>query len=144
MSQNSSSPTRRGVLLASAAAGLIIAGALASYVALAQAPGIGRTDLVQSDLSIAGREVVQVLVEIAPGVTAPRHSHPGEEIAYVLEGSLTYALDGRPPVTLNAGDALFIPYGTFHEVKNVGSGKAVELATYIVEKGKPLLTLAEE
>ena len=126
-----------------ALAGLFIASALALHVALAQAPGIKRTDLVRNDLSVPGREVIQVLVEVAPGVVAPNHSHPGEEIVYVVEGSLEYTLEGRPPVTLKAGEALFIPAGTPHLVKNVGSGKAVELATYIVEKGKPLLTLVK-
>jgi quercetin dioxygenase-like cupin family protein len=71
------------------------------------------------------------------------HTHPGEEIAYVLEGSLEYQFDGKPPVTLKAGEALFIPAGTVHSAKNVGSGNAAELATYIVEKGKPLVTLAK-
>lgn len=114
-----------------AAAALIVAGALAPHVALAQWAGIKRTDLQRADLSAPGREVIQVLVEFAPGVVAPNHSHPGEEIAYVIEGALEYALEGRPPVTLNPGDALFIPAGTPH---------AVRLATYIVEKGKSLLT----
>jgi quercetin dioxygenase-like cupin family protein len=123
------------------AAALIVGSALTSQVALSQLAGIKRTDLVQNDLSIPGREVVQVLVEIPPGVVAARHSHPGEEIAYVVEGELEYTLDGRPPVTLKAGQALFIPNGTPHSAKNVGNGKAVELATYIVEKGKPLVTV---
>jgi quercetin dioxygenase-like cupin family protein len=114
---------------------------LAPHVALAQAPGIKRTDLMREDLSAPGREVIQVLVEIAPGVTAPRHSHPGEELVYVAEGVLEYQLDGRPPVTLRAGEVLFIPHGTPHAVRNVGSGNAAELATYIVEKGKALLVL---
>ena len=122
-----------------AAAALAIAGAFAPPVALAQWEGIKRTNVQRNDLSSPGREVIQVLVEFDPGVVAPKHSHPGEEIAYVIEGSLEYALEGRPPVTLNPGDALFIPAGTFHAVRNVGSGKGVELATYIVEKGKPLL-----
>jgi quercetin dioxygenase-like cupin family protein len=122
-----------------AAAALILAGALAPHVALAQWAGIKRTDLGRNDLSVPGREVIQVLVEFAPGVAAPNHAHPGEEIAYVIEGSFEYVLEGRPPVILNPGDALFIPAGTFHAVRNVGSGKGVELATYIVEKGKPLL-----
>ena len=84
-----------------------------------------------------------MLVEFAPGVVAPKHSHPGEEIVYVVEGVLEYALDGRPPVTLKAGEVLFIPAGTPHAVTNVGSGNAAKLATYIVEKGKPLLTLVK-
>jgi quercetin dioxygenase-like cupin family protein len=123
------------------AAALLIAGsALTLNAASAQQwGGIKRTDLLQNNLSIPGREVVQSLVEIPPGVTAPRHAHPGEEIAYVVEGTLEYTLDGRPPMTLKAGEALFIPNGTPHSAKNVGTGKAVELATYIVAKGKPLV-----
>ena len=107
-----------------------------------QLQGIGRTDLIQHDLSVPGREAVQALVHIPPGAAAPRHSHPGEELAYVTEGVLEYQLDGRPPVTLKVGEALFIPYGTIHAVKNVGSGNATELATYFAEKGKPLFVLA--
>ena len=112
-------------------------------IARAQQAGIKRTDLQQHDLSVAGREVVQVRVDIDPGVVAARHSHPGEEIVYVLEGSLEYQLEGQPPVTLKAGGVLFIPAGTIHSAKNVGSGNAAELATYIVEKGKPLVSPAK-
>ena len=126
-----------------AAAVLIVASALAPHVALAQAPGVTRNDLQRHDLSTPGREAIQTIVAIAPGVTAPRHSHPGEEIIYVLEGVLEYQLDGQPPVTLKAGDVLFIPAGVVHSAKNVGSGNGAELATYIVEKGKPLLTLVK-
>lgn len=74
-----------------------------------------------------------MLVEFAPGVSFPRHSHPGEEFVYVVEGSLEYQLDGKPPVTLKAGEVLFIPDGAVHAVRNVGNGSAAELATYIVE-----------
>ena len=104
---------------------------------------IKRTHLMKEDLSVPGREVVQVRVDIPPGVVAARHNHPGEELVYVIEGALEYRLDGRPPVTVKAGEVLFIPHGTHHEVKNVGSGNAAELATYIVEKGKPLAVLGK-
>jgi quercetin dioxygenase-like cupin family protein len=126
-----------------AAAALIVAGTLAPHVALAQQPGVKRTDLQRHDLSVPGREVIQVRAELAPGVAFPKHSHPGEEIIYVLEGSLEYEVEGKPPVTLKAGDVLFIPAGTIHSAKNVGSGNGAELATYIVEKGKPLVVLAK-
>jgi quercetin dioxygenase-like cupin family protein len=122
---------------------LIVGGSLALYVTQAQQTGIKRTDLQRHDLSVPGREVVQVRVDIAPGGVAPRHSHPGEEIVYAIEGSLEYQLDGQPPVTLKAGEVLFIPAGTVHAVKNVGSGNGAELATYVVEKGKPLVVPAE-
>ena len=104
---------------------------------------IKRTNLLRNDLSAAGREVIQVLVEFGPGVSAVRHSHPGEEFIYVTEGAIEYKLDGKPPLTIKAGEVLFVPYGTPHSAKNVGSVKAVELATYIVEKGKPLLKLSD-
>ena len=70
--------------------------------ALAQVSNVKRIDLQRNDLSIPGREIVQAIVEIAPGATAARHSHPGEEIIYVLEGTLVYEVDGKPPVTLNS------------------------------------------
>lgn len=122
---------------------LIVGSGLALHVARAQQPGIKRTDLQRHDLSAPGREVVQVRVDLAPGAVAPKHSHPGEEIVYAIEGSLEYQVEGKPPVTLHAGEVLFIPAGTNHEVKNIGSGNAAELATYVVEKGKPLVVLAE-
>jgi quercetin dioxygenase-like cupin family protein len=87
--------------------------------------------------------VIQVRVDLDPGVTFPMHSHPGEEIIYVLEGAWEYEVEGRGAMTLKAGDVLFIPAGVNHGAKNVGSGKGSELATYIVEKGKPLVVLAK-
>lgn len=122
---------------------LTVGNAVASRAALAQQPGVTRTELQRHDLSAPGREAVQARIAIDPGVAVPRHSHPGEEIIYVLEGSLEYDVDGKPPVTLNAGDVLFIPTGTIHAAKNVGSVPGVELATYIVEKGKPLVVFAK-
>jgi quercetin dioxygenase-like cupin family protein len=122
------------------AAALIAASGLALQVAQAQLAGTRRIDLQRHDLSAPGREVIQARVEIDPGVTSPKHTHPGEEIIYVLEGSLEYQVEGKPPVTLKAGDVLFIPAGTIHAAKNVGSGNAAELATYVVKKGKPLVT----
>jgi quercetin dioxygenase-like cupin family protein len=107
----------------------------------AQAPGIKRTDLQRHDLSTPGREMIQVRVDIAPGVLAPNHSHPGEEIIYVLEGTFVYEVEGEAPKTLKAGDVLFIPAGKVHSAKNIGTTNAAELATYIVEKGKPLVVL---
>ena len=121
---------------------LIAGGVLALHGAQAQAPGIKRTDLQRHDLSAPGREVIQALVEIAPGTPSPRHWHPGEEIIYVLEGSLEYRVEGRPPVTLKAGDVLFVPARTIHSAAAVGDAPGVELATYVVEKGKPLASPA--
>ena len=112
--------------------------------ALAQQAGITRTDLQRHDLSTPGREVVQVRVDFAPGVAFGKHSHPGEEIVYVIEGVLEYQLEDEPPVTLKAGEVLFIPAGAIHSARNVGSGNGAELATYLVDKGKPLLVMARQ
>jgi quercetin dioxygenase-like cupin family protein len=105
----------------------------------AQQPVINRIELQKQNLSIHGREVVQVRVEFGQGSFFGKHRHPGEEIVYVLEGLIEYEIDGKPPVTLKAGEVLFIPYGTIHSAKNVGKGNAVELATYVVEKGNPIV-----
>lgn len=119
----------------------IVGSGVALHVARAQQAGITRIDLQRHDLSAPGREVVQTIVELDAGVTSSRHTHPGEEIVYVLDGApLEYQLEGKPPVTLKPGGVLFIPAGMAHAARNVGSTKGAELATYIVEKGKPLLT----
>ena len=101
-------------------------------------PGITRTELQQEDLSIAGREVRQTRVDFAPGATVPKHRHPGDEIVYVLSGMLEYKIEGQPIQILRAGEVLFIPKGTIHSAINIGVQDASELATYVVEKGKPM------
>ena len=112
---------------------------LAAQAGKLEANGMGRTEIVRNDLD-AAREAIQVRVDFGPQASAPRHSHPGVEIAYVLEGTIEYELDGKP-VTLKAGQALYIPAGAVHGARNVGNGNAAELATYLVEKGKPLVVL---
>jgi quercetin dioxygenase-like cupin family protein len=109
--------------------------------AVQQAPGLWRTDLQRHDLSVPGREVIQNRVEIGPEAPFIRHKHPGEEIIYVLEGSLEYHIDGQEPKTYEAGEVLLVPAETAHAVRNGGSGRATELATYVVEKGKPFLVI---
>jgi quercetin dioxygenase-like cupin family protein len=106
-------------------------------------PGTARTVLQKQDLSVPGREVVQIRVEISPGIDFPKHRHPGEEVIYVLSGKLEYQIKDRAPVTLKAGDVYFIPPGAIHSAKNVGDVTGVELATLIVEKGKPILTIVK-
>ncbi|MEO7999102.1 MAG: cupin domain-containing protein [Gemmatimonadaceae bacterium] len=109
------------------------------FLVSAQQNGIGRTELQQRDLSAPGREAVQLRVDFAKGAAAGKHNHPGEELVYVIEGAIEYSLEGQAPVTLKAGQVLFIPSGKVHSAKNVGSGNSAELATYFVEKGKPLI-----
>ena len=120
---------------------LIAVSALAMHTVRAQPVGGKRTELQRHDLGVPGREVVQVRVEIGP--TPIRHTHPGEEVIYVLQGSIEYQIEGKPPVTLGPGEVHFIPAGASHSARNVGTGVAAELATYIVEKGKPLVVLVK-
>ena len=126
-----------------AMAALVAAAVLAPLGALAQQNGVTRTDLQRHDISAPGREAIQVRVDLAPGVAFGKHTHHGEEVIYVLEGTLEYQIEDKPPVTLKAGDVLFIPAGTVHSARNPGSVTGSELATYIVEKGKPLVTLVK-
>jgi quercetin dioxygenase-like cupin family protein len=101
--------------------------------------GIKRTDLLKHDLHVPGIEVIQARVDIDPGVSSPRHSHPGEEVAYVIDGTFEYQFEGRAPIVLRKGESLFIPAGVPHVAKNIGTGVASELATYIVRSGAPLV-----
>jgi quercetin dioxygenase-like cupin family protein len=113
-------------------------------MAVQQQPGIARMDLQQHDLSVPGREVIQHVVTISPEAPAIRHKHPGgEEVIYVLEGSLEYTVDGQRPTIVNAGEVFFVPSDTVHAVRNLGMSDAAELATYVVEKNKPLLVQAD-
>jgi quercetin dioxygenase-like cupin family protein len=131
----------RAVGLALAAL-ILVAGSGSPLPAQPRPAGTTRTDLQRHDLTISGHEVLQARVDFAPGASFPRHTHPGEEIIYVLEGTLEYEVSGKP-VTLKAGDVLFVPAGTVHAARNVGSGPAAELATYVLEKDKPLTTLVK-
>ena len=105
----------------------------------AQIPGIDRTDLQHYDLSVLERIMIQNRVVISPEAQPIRHKHPGEEIIYILEGSLEYQIDGREPRTYSAGEALTVPAETVHAVQ----GDGTELATYVVEEGKPFIVLAD-
>ena len=101
----------------------VCAGGLARQATEAQQPSLQRSDLLQHDLGVPGREVVQVRVDLEPGASSIKYSHPGEEIAYVLEGSLEYQLEGGQPVMLNAGEALFIPAGVAHVARTLAAAR---------------------
>jgi quercetin dioxygenase-like cupin family protein len=126
-----------------AVAALAAVGGFALPETPAQQPGIKRTDLQRHDLGATGREVIQVRVELAPGVAFGKHTHPGEEVIYMLEGTLEYEVEGRPPITLKAGEVLFIPARAVHAARNPGRTIGAELATYVLEKGKPVLTMVK-
>lgn len=123
-----------------------IAAGLAAFaiagIVLAQQSGFTRVGLQTQDLSIPGKVAVQARAEFEPGVAAGRHTHPGEELGYVLEGQLELRIDGQAPKIVKAGETFFVPAGLVHDGINTGSGKAKVLATYVVEKGKPVATPA--
>ena len=113
-------------------------------MATQQIPGLTRTDLQQHDLSVQGKEVIQNRVDIDPDAPPIKHWHPGEEVIYVVAGTLEYEIDGEPGRIVSAGEALTVPAERVHSVRNVGGGNVAELATYIVEKGRPLFNLSED
>ena len=120
---------------------LAVAFAGGGFVAAhAQQAGIKRTLLLKQDLSVEGREVVMGTAELAPGASAGKHTHPGEEVGYVLEGNSVLEVDGKPPLHLKPGDTYAIAAGVPHDAKNEGSANAKLMAVWIVEKGKPLAT----
>jgi quercetin dioxygenase-like cupin family protein len=123
---------------------IVIALSLSAIAAgvTAQQTGFKRTVLQQVDLSVPGREAVTAVAELQPGASAGRHTHPGEEIGYVIEGSVLVERDGMPPLTAKAGEAFLIPSGKIHNATNKGTTAARILATYIIEKGKPVATPA--
>src|SRR4051795_11199075 len=100
-----------------------------------------RTEVQHRPSSIPGREIVQVLTEIPSGVESGWHRHPGEEVGYILAGTVDIMIEGQPTLTLRAGDGFLIPPGTPHNALDVGPGTGGMLSTYVVEVGKPLATL---
>ena len=112
--------------------------AIAAGTLLAQASGLTRTIVGKADVSVPGREAVVARVEVAPGAKAGRHTHPGDEISYVIEGEATLLVDGQPPRQVKAGESFVIPAGTVHDAHNNGSTPIKLVGVYVVEKGKPL------
>jgi len=121
---------------------LVAVAACAAVVAVAQqVVPIKRTMLQKQDLT-SDREVVMAQAEIAAGGTAARHTHPGVEAGYVLEGAMTLEVEGEAPRQLKAGDSFSIPYGRPHAATVTSDKPAKIVSTYVVEKGKPLATPA--
>jgi len=107
--------------------------------AFAQKQNVTRTELQRHDISTPGWEAIQVRIDFEKGSSFGMHTHPGEEVIYVLKGKFIYEIAGQGKVVVKEGGTLFIPAGVAHAAYNIGETKAVELGTYIVEKGKPLV-----
>ncbi|SOZ17460.1 cupin domain-containing protein [Cupriavidus taiwanensis] len=116
--------------------------ALVAGSALAQSSGLTRTLVGRADVSVPGREAVVARVEVAPGAYAGRHTHPGDEISYVMEGEVQLLIDGQSPRTVKAGESFVVPAGVVHDAHNSSSAAARVLGVYVVEKGKPLASPA--
>jgi quercetin dioxygenase-like cupin family protein len=114
--------------------------AAAGVLLLAQNPGVQRTIVQRKDISVSGREAVIAHIEIAPGASAGRHTHPGEEISYVMEGEGEVLIQGQPALKIHAGDGFVVPNGAIHDARNTGTQPLKLAAVYVVEKGKPLAT----
>jgi len=120
--------------------GTVLAGA--AGLLMAQASGLTRTVLTRADVSVPGREAVVARVEVAPGAHAGRHTHPGDEISYVLEGEAELLIDGQPPRIVKAGESFVIPAGVVHDAHNASGAPTKLVGVYVVEKGKPLASPA--
>ena len=134
-------PSSQRIILITAAAFVVASFGVHGQQAPAPAQtGFKRTPVQQADLSVPGKEVVQAVAEVQPGAEAGRHTHPGEEVGYVLEGTITLEIQGKPAAVKKAGEGFVIPPGTVHNAKNTGAGVAKVLGTYIIDKGKPVST----
>ena len=102
-----------------------------------------RTELLRSPSSIPGRQIVQVLTEIPPGVSSGWHLHPGEEVGYIVAGTVEMSIEGRATIMLHAGDGFLIPPGTRHNALDVGGVTGRMLSTYIVDPDAPVATLTD-
>jgi quercetin dioxygenase-like cupin family protein len=123
----------------------VVVGAMvlaATGIIVAQSPALTRTVVTKADVSVPGREAVVARVEIAPGGVAGWHTHPGDEISYVMEGTATLMVAGQPPRQIAAGEGFVIPAGAVHNAKNDGASATKLVGVYVVEKGKPLASPA--
>ena len=115
---------------------------LSAGALFAQASGLSRVIVGKADVSVPGREAVVARVDVAPGAKAGRHTHPGDEISYVLEGEATLLVDGQAPRQVKAGESFVVPAGVVHDAHNNGTAAIKLVGVYVVEKGKPLATPA--
>jgi quercetin dioxygenase-like cupin family protein len=110
--------------------------------AATQTANIKRIPLQKFDVPGTDRETIIGIAEVAPNVNIGRHTHPGVESGYVLEGDMVLLIDGQPPKPLKAGESYQILSGAVHDGKSGAKGAKV-IATYVVEKGKPFAVPAK-
>jgi quercetin dioxygenase-like cupin family protein len=122
---------------------LLAAGAAAAQKPAADTGALKRTEVLRGDVTEAGREAVVVKVELAGHATAPRHTHPGDEISYVLDGECDVLVDGEPAKHVKAGEAFIIKAGKVHTARNPGATPVHLVGVYMIEKGKPIATVVK-
>jgi len=105
--------------------------------------GVQRTVVQRMDSSVPGRETLSVRVEVAAGASTGRHTHPGDEIDYVVDGEGEWMVEGQANRKARAGDSIIIAGGSVHEARNMGASPLKVMAVFVVEKGKPLTTAAQ-
>lgn len=120
----------------------VLAAVMLAGAVFGQNPGIQRTILQRKDISVPGHEAVIARVEIAPGAFAGRHTHPGEEISYILEGEGEILVEGQPALKVKAGDSFIIPAGAKHDAHNTGKQPLRLVGVYVVDKSQPMATPA--
>ena len=125
----------RGRIVAAAIVGGLWVSALS-----AQQPGFKRVELQRIDTSTPGYEAILMRAEFDPNAQVGKHTHPGNEVAYILDGELELSVEGQPPKKLKTGESFSLPANTVHWAKNVAKGPTKVLVTYVVEKGKPIAT----
>lgn len=131
---------RHAILIVILYAGFVSVFSICDASAQQATPGAKRTVLDKHDLSVPGREGVLVQTELEPGAKEPKHTHPGDFFAYVIEGNITLFQQGEPTVQKKAGESFFVPAGRVHAASNEGTTKVKLLVAFFVEKGKPLTT----
>ena len=129
--------TTRSMLISGAAAILAMIA-----VCGAEQPAAKWTELQRRDIPGTGLEGVTMAIEIPPGASSARHSHPGEDFGYLVEGTIVLQVDGKPPLTVRAGEVFFTERGHIHSARNIGTTTARAVDTYIIDKGTPVITPA--
>jgi quercetin dioxygenase-like cupin family protein len=121
---------------------ILVVASFAGDPSFGQQGGIKRTFLQTVDAP-QGHQTIMDIAELAPGAAAGRHTHPGAEVSYVLEGEITLLVDGKPPQVFKAGDTYNIPAGVVHGARNAGGRPVKVLSVWVIEKGKPLVSPAK-
>jgi quercetin dioxygenase-like cupin family protein len=132
------------VLLAAGTSHALAQTAPAPAAAPAAAGGaLKRTPVLHADVTAPGREAAVMRVELAPNGHAGRHTHPGDEISYVVDGEAELLVEGEAPKRIGPGQAFVVKEGRIHDLRNAGSTPVHLIGVYVVDKGKPLATPAK-